>query len=277
MRWLVALACGAAAAAAMAQAPLPPLPPPPDAAAAGDPSAIRVLLVAELETTLSAEMNGTRGELKAAFGKQVPKGATLVSLQCREAQARASVAASELAMARQNLQAKQELRTLKAAGDIEVSMANTEVQKAAGARTLAVTQAGYCNVRAPFAARIAKVHVKPYQTVSAGTPLFDLVSDSALKVRMNVPSLMLRQLKPGQAFKVAIHETGRSYPAHVTAVSARVDAVAQTVELEARLDEKSPELIAGMSGVAQFPAAPGAAAAVAKPAAPAAPAARAAP
>ena len=250
--WTAALACMAGAGAAFAQAPLPILPPDPGA----DPSAIRVLLVAELETTLSAQMNGTLGELKTEFGKQVPRGATLVSLQCAEAQARASVAASELTMAKQNLQAKLELRSLKAAGDIEVQMANTELQKAAGARTLAVTQAGYCSVRAPFAARIAKVYVRPYQTVSTGTPLFDLVSDSALKVRMNVPSTMLRQLKVGQAFKVSILETGKSYAAHVTAVSARVDAVAQTVELEARLDEKSPELIAGMSGVARFPAAP---------------------
>ncbi len=224
------------------------------AAAAIDPSAIRVLLVAELETTLSAQMNGTLGDLKASLGRQVPKGALLVQLQCNEAQARANVAEAELAQARQNLDAKRSMRDLNAVGDIEVSIANTELQKAIGSRSLAVTQAGYCFVRAPFAARIAKVYVKPHQTVSAGTPLFDIVSDSALKVRLNVPSSMLKQLQPGQPFKVSILETGKTYPAKVTAINARVDAVAQTVELEARLDEAYPELIAGMSGVARFPA-----------------------
>ena len=137
-------------------------------------------------------------------------------------------------MARQNLDAKKSLRELKAVGDIEVSMATTEVEKATGARTLAVTQAGYCAVRAPFAARIAKVYVKSYQTVSAGTPMFDLVSDGALKVRLNVPSTLLGRLQPGQPFNVTIHETGKTYPAHVSAINARVDAVAQTVELEAQ-------------------------------------------
>ena len=225
-------------------------------AAAIDPAAIRVLLVAELETTLSAQMNGTLGELKYSLGKQVPKGALLVQLQCNEAQARANVAEAELAQARQNLDAKRSLRDLNAVGDLEVSMANTELQKAIGARSLAVTQAGYCFVRTPFAARVAKVYVKPFQTVSAGTPLFDIVSDSALKVRLNVPSSMVKQLKAGQPFKVSILETGKTYPAKVTAINARVDAVAQTVELEARLDEAYPELIAGMSGVARFPAAP---------------------
>jgi multidrug efflux pump subunit AcrA (membrane-fusion protein) len=89
--------------------------------------------------------------------------------------------------------------------------------------------------------------------VSAGTPLFDIVSDSALKLRLNVSSSLLRQLAPGQPFKVSILETGKTYPARISAINARVDAVAQTVELEGNLDDKFPDLIAGMSGIASFP------------------------
>lgn len=215
-------------------------------------SAIRVLLAAELETTLSSQMAGTLGELKTGFGEQVAKSAVLARFNCNEAEARAKVAAAELAMAKQNLQAKQQLRQLNAVGDIEVSMANTEVQKAAGARAMGAAQSSYCQVLAPFSGRVAKVYVKPYQTVAAGTPLFDLVSDGALKVRLNVPSNLLKNLKPGMPLQVSIHETGKTYPAHVSGINSRVDAVAQTVELEARLDNKYPDLMAGMSGTAQF-------------------------
>ena len=94
--------------------------------------------------------------------------------------------------------------------------------------------------------------MKPFQTVSAGTPLFDLVSDGALKVRLNVPSSQLKDLKPGLPLQVTIHETGKTYPARVSVINARVDAVAQTVELEARLEQKFPDLMAGMSGTARF-------------------------
>ncbi|MDH4581562.1 efflux RND transporter periplasmic adaptor subunit [Pseudomonas sp. BN415] len=227
-----------------------------DTAPAGpleDPGAIRVLLAADLETTLSSQMNGTLGELKASLGQQVAKNALLAQLNCEEAQARAKVAVAELTMARQNLDAKRNLRKLDAVGDLEVAMANTEVQKAEGARSLAQAQSGYCQVQAPFSGRVAKVHVKPYQTVAAGTPLFDLVSDGALKVRLNVPSTLLPRLKPGQPLEVSILETGKAYAAHISAINSRVDAVAQTVELEARLDAEHPELIAGMSGTARFP------------------------
>jgi RND family efflux transporter MFP subunit len=215
-------------------------------------SAIRVLLAAELETTLSSQMAGTLGELKTGFAEHVSKNAVLARFNCNEAEARSKVAVAELAMAKQNLEAKKQLRQLNAVGDIEVSTANTEVQKAEGARAMGVAQSSYCQVLAPFSGRIAKVYVKPYQTVTAGTPLFDLVSDGALKVRLNVPSNLLKSLKPGLPLQVNIHETGKTYPAHVSAINSRVDAVAQTVELEARLDEKYPDLMAGMSGTARF-------------------------
>ncbi|MDM0052475.1 efflux RND transporter periplasmic adaptor subunit [Variovorax sp. J22R115] len=218
-----------------------------------DPGAIRVLLASRLETTLSSQMNGTLGDLQVELGQKVAKNALLAQFICTETQARVKVAAAELNMARQNLDAKRNLQKLNAAGDLEVLMATTEVDKTEGALTLARTQSGYCQVRAPFGGRIAKVLAKPHQTVSAGTPLFDLVSDGALKVRLNVPSTLLARLKPGAPLVVTIHETAKSYPAQVSAINSRVDAVAQTVELEARLNSEHPELIPGMSGIARFP------------------------
>lgn len=209
-------------------------------AADPDPQLIRVLLAAEMETTLSSQMSGTLGELKARFGERVAKGATLARFNCNEAQARGKVAVAELAMARQNLEAKKQLRKLDAVGDIEVAAANTEVQKADGARAMGEAQMSYCLVVAPFSGHVAKVYVKPYQTVSAGTPLFDLVGDGDLKVRLNVPSSQLKNLSAGQPLEVNVHETGKTYPAKVSVINSRVDAVAQTVELEARFDQPFP-------------------------------------
>ncbi|WP_144142218.1 efflux RND transporter periplasmic adaptor subunit [Paraburkholderia sp. BCC1884] len=218
-----------------------------------DPNAIRVLLAPNLETTLSSQMNGTITDLRATLGKPFARNAVLALLNCAEVQARTDVAKAELNMARQNLTAKRSLRELKAAGDIEVAMSATEVEKAQGALSLANAQLGYCRVIAPFSGHVAKVYVKPYQTVSAGTPIVDLVGDGALKVRLNVPSSLLVKLKPNAHLDITIHETGKTYPAHVSAVNSRVDAVAQTVELEAQLDGDHPELVAGMSGTARFP------------------------
>ena len=66
----------------------------PSAPALESASAIRVLLAAELETTLSSQMAGTLGELKAGFGEQVAKAELLARFNCNEAEARAKVAAA---------------------------------------------------------------------------------------------------------------------------------------------------------------------------------------
>ena len=66
------------------------------------------------------------------------------------------------------------------------------------------------------------------------------------------PARLLSGLQQGQALEINVLETGKPYQARISHINARVDAVAQTVELEARLDAPYPELVAGMSGVARI-------------------------
>lgn len=217
-----------------------------------EPEAIRVLLSPELETTLVAPMGGTISQLQGQLGGRVKKGKPVVNFDCSEASARLRMSQAEHAAANETLMVKQRLRKLDAAGDMEVSLAAAEEAKARASIALSQSQMDHCAVPAPFEGRIVKVHVKPYQGVSLGMPLVELISDGPLKVRLNAPSRWLALLRVGTPFEVTINETGKRYPAKVTAINARVDAVAQTIELEARMDNAVPELLAGMSGNAHF-------------------------
>lgn len=219
---------------------------------AADPNAIRVLLAPELETTLAAQMVGRIATLNAALGARVGRGQTLVAFDCAEAEARLQMAQAEFAGAKETLDVKQQLMKLDAAGPSEVVLAQSQTQRAEAAIQLARAQRVQCTVPAPFAGRVVRVHVKPHQGVNIGMPLVELVSEGPLKLRLNAPSRLLRTLRVGTPFEVDIDETGKTYAAKVTAVNARVDAVAQTVELEGRLNAPAPELLAGMTGVARF-------------------------
>ncbi|MGQ7249721.1 efflux RND transporter periplasmic adaptor subunit [Halomonas sp. V046] len=232
---------------------------PPGPAAASDATRFRVLLAPSQDTTLSSRMEGTLEELPVSLGDSVAEGDLLARLDCRIEQARINVANTELSMARLNNEAKQNLRRLDAVGDLEVALARAEVEKAQSALNLAAAQRDRCAVSAPFAGRIARVHVKPFQTLAAGTPLVDLVGDGVLKVRLNAPSRLLPSLAVGQALEVSVNETGQRYAATLSAINARVDAVAQTVELEARLEAAHDELSPGMTGTAILIPASGAA------------------
>lgn len=238
------------ALAVSAQAPAP------RAGGPVDPNAIRVLLSAELETTLASQMVGRISALNVSLGAAVNKGRVLVSFDCSEPLAKMQMAEAEYAMARETLETKVSLRKLEAAGDMEVAMARAGADRAQAAIAVSRVQISQCNVIAPFAGRIVKLHVKPYQGVTPGSPLLEMVSDGQLKLRLNVPSKLIRSLRIGTPFEVDIEETGKTYAAKVTAINARVDAMAQTLELEARIEGRPAGLLPGMTGIARLNPAP---------------------
>lgn len=238
--------------AVAAEAAAPPKAAPVQVQPSAEPNAIRVLLVPELETTLVAQMVGRISALNASLGARVPKGRTIVSFDCSESSARLQMAQAEYAGAKETLDVKNRLLALEAAGESEVLLATAAADKANAAIRLSSAQLGQCAVVAPFTGRIVRIHVKPHQGVNVGSPLVEMVSEGPLKVRLNAPSRLLRTLREGTPFGVDIDETGKTYQAKVTAINARVDAVAQTVELEGRMEGKTPELLGGMTGVARF-------------------------
>ncbi|MFN9774019.1 MAG: efflux RND transporter periplasmic adaptor subunit [Burkholderiales bacterium] len=215
---------------------------------------IRVLLIPARETTVVSQMVGRVDRLGGDLGAPVKAGAPLVVFDCGELKAREGIADAELDAARQQLDTKTQLKSLNAAGDTEVQLAATAVNRARAQLDLAKHQAAQCRIDAPFAGRIVKLHVKPFQSVSVGQPLVEMVAAGPLKLRLNAPSRWLAWIKPGTTFRIQVDETGRAYPATVTAINGRVDAASQSVEVEGAVKGAFPELLAGMSGTAVFQA-----------------------
>lgn len=241
----IALSCWLASGTTLAQAPSTTTP-------GVDPNVVRVLIAPEHETVLVAPMTGRIRDLAVTLGSSFERGRTLIAFDCSENEARLKIADAELRGARENLDAKVRLQGLQAAGEVEVNLAAAAADRAVGQLELARAQLAQCSVTAPFSGRVAKIHVKPHQGTSVGAPLAELISNGPLKLRINAPSRWLKELKLGTPFEVAVDETGRRYPARVSAIGARVDTAAQTIEIEGRFASAFPELLAGMSGSAHF-------------------------
>ncbi|CAM5450426.1 efflux RND transporter periplasmic adaptor subunit [Eoetvoesiella caeni] len=221
---------------------------------AAGPDVVRVLISPDQETTLVAAMAGRIGELSMTLGSSFKKDAVLAAFDCGENLARSKIARAELRAARENHGAKTRLKALQAAGDVEVNLAAAAVDKSVGQVELSQVQTEQCSVKAPFGGQVARIYVKQFQGVNVGAPLADIISDGPLKVRLNAPSRWLGKLSVGVPFEVAVDETGRTYTAKVSAVGARVDAAAQSIEIEGQFDEAYPGLLAGMSGTVRFAA-----------------------
>ena len=250
----------------LAQSPKPayPLPPksvqafPATAASAAAPSsaplaeAVRVLLIPDSETTLSSPVTAKIKMLSATIGAPVGAGQTLVSFDCEEPIARLTMANAELAGAVESHEAKIRMRGLEQASDVEVALAASVAAKARGQVALQKAQVAQCTVVAPWSGRVSKVHVRNHMSVTPGQAMLDLVKSGPLRIKLNVPSRLIGKIRTGTLMDVSIDETGLTYQARVRAFNSRVDPVSQTIEIEAAISKFHPELLPGMSGVANL-------------------------
>ncbi|MBS0370752.1 MAG: efflux RND transporter periplasmic adaptor subunit [Proteobacteria bacterium] len=250
----LALVASAALAADPARAPLPP--PRPAVAPAAAPAAapalerreIRAQLAPRRYTTIAAEIGAKVNRLPVAEGGRFAAGQALVSFDCSLQQAQLNKAKAALGAAEKTSSANRRLNELGSAGKLEVEMAEAEVAKNRAEVASNAAVLAKCSVAAPFAGRVAEQKVREQQYVQPGQALLEILDDSQLELEFIVPSKWLAWVKTGTAFQVAIDETGKTYPAKVQRVGAKVDPVSQSVKLSAAIDGKFNELVAGMSG-----------------------------
>lgn len=235
--------CGGALAA-------PPLPAPRLAAAASalDKREIRAQLAPLRYTTLAAEIGAKVTRLPVPEGGSFARGKTLIVFDCSLQQAQVNKAKAVLAAADKIWRTNKRLSELDSIGKQELDTSEAELSKARA--ELAANQAvlGKCSIAAPFAGRIAEQKVREQQYAQPGQALLEIIDDSALELEFIIPSKWLAWLRSGSKFAVHIDETGRDYPARVQRIGARVDPVSQSVKINAVIDGRFKELVAGMSG-----------------------------
>lgn len=231
---------------------------PPAAAAAApnggpsDSSAVRVLVVADMEATISSQFAGRLSSMPKQVGDTFATGDLLAKFDCQEREATVKAAQAELMGARETHLAKLKLQSLGAVSDLDVTLAASTAEKAKSQLQLVQAQEKYCAVFAPYPGKVVRVRAKAFESVALGQPLLEIVNLATLRAQLFVPSSWVRWIKPGKTFNIAIDETGQTYPARVSKISGRIDGASQTVEVLARFDKLPANVLPGMIGKAQF-------------------------
>ncbi|MGB5178532.1 MAG: efflux RND transporter periplasmic adaptor subunit [Gammaproteobacteria bacterium] len=213
---------------------------------------IRALLTPLVESTLSSQIAGRIEKITVRNGERFNQGDHLIEFDCTIQKAQLQKARSELLAISKRHEANLKLLEYKSIGDLEVAISAAEVDKARAEYALVKAQVNMCIIEAPFNGRVIKRIAEPYESVNQGEALIEILDDSELKVELYVPSRWLSWLKQDTQFTVHIDETGKTYPARMTALGARVDAVSQSIEITAVISGTHPELLSGMSGEARF-------------------------
>jgi RND family efflux transporter MFP subunit len=253
--WLVQTLAGALAIAATAPA-APAASVPVAAKAVAAPTAggsIRVLVVAEQESILAAQMAGRIEQIGVRLGASIKAGQGLLRFVCEEQDAHLKMAKAEFYGAQQTYEARIKMQAMQSVSELEVQQAASAAEKFKAQIQLYQAQLKLCQISAPFSGRVTKLHVKPFESVNIGQPLIEIVNDKRLKAQLHIPSLWLSWVKVGSAFSMQIEETGKKYEAKVARMNGKVDAVSQSIEIEADVVGNIDGLLPGMSGLASFP------------------------
>ncbi len=209
---------------------------------------LRAQLTPRRYTTLAAEIGARIERLSASEGAPMREGDVLVRFDCSLQKAQQDRARTSLDAAEKLLATQRRLVELGATGRQEVDQAEAEVGKTrAELRQIEVTL-GKCEISAPFSGRVAELKVREQQYVQPGQSLLEVLDDSVLEVEFIMPSRWLQSVRVGSTVRIAVDETGKTYPARVLRLGARVDPVSQSIKVIAAIDGRHAELIAGMSG-----------------------------
>jgi len=235
-------ACGASSAA------------PPTGAPAEDDGHIRVQLVPRDQVDVATEISAKIASLPFRDGDAFRAGQTLVSLDCSLFEAQLHKVQAEADAAAQVTRIDERLSQLHSIGELEVQQAEAKAKSSAAEMAYMQETVRKCVIAAPFDGRVFKRNASAQQFAEAGKPILTIVDTGHLELKMIVPSKWLAWLKGGRALTVRVDEVGKTYPAKVARIGARVDPVTQTVDVTAVLDGRPQELLPGMSGLASFAA-----------------------
>lgn len=214
----------------------------------GEPREIRAQLAPRRYTTLAAEIGAKVSRIAVIEGGGFRAGQLLVQFDCAMQQAQLDKAKAMLSGADRTWTANKRLAELNSVGRMELDLSEAEVLKNRAEVSSVAVALSKCAIAAPFSGRVSEQKVREQQFVQPGQPLLEIIDDSVLELEFIVPSRWLTWIKPGHVFQVAIDEVGKSYPARVQRIGARVDPVSQSIKLVASIQGSFPELIAGMSG-----------------------------
>ncbi|MES3024949.1 MAG: efflux RND transporter periplasmic adaptor subunit [Pseudomonadota bacterium] len=233
-------------AAATASAPSRP------ASAGLESREIRAQLAPHRYTTLAAEIGARVQRLPVQEGARFKAGQALVTFDCSLQQAQMAKARAALTGAEHTFKANTRLNELNSIGRVELDISAAEVAKNRSELSVMSTMFSKCTIVAPFQGRVAERKIREQQYAQPGQAIMEILDDSVLEIEFLVPSKWLAWLKPGYRFSIGIDETGKTYPAKLQRIGARVDPVSQSVKLVAAIDGRFPELLTGMSGRVQI-------------------------
>lgn len=218
-----------------------------------DNGTVRGVVRASIQAILYAQIQGQVVQVLYKEGQRFEEGHTLVQIDCDKYRAELAAAHAEHEVKDKVYKNNLALTRLDAVSTLDLETSEAEVKKAFAAIRVAEVNVKGCLVLAPFSGRVVGVMVNTFENVFPNDKLISLLDDTSLEIELVLPSTALVWLKRKAPFTFVVDETRQGYSARIKEIGASVDPASQTIKVIGAFNKLPPEVLAGMSGSAQFP------------------------
>jgi RND family efflux transporter MFP subunit len=218
----------------------------------GKPESSRQIIRAQLSpvqfTTIVSEMNGKISKLPLREGESFAENQLLVSFDCGLQEAQLQKIQAQLQIAERKYDTNRRLLERGSVSKVETENSASELEKVRAEVKELTILVSKCHIEAPYKGKVVEQKVRAQQFVQAGQPVMEILDNSMMELEFIAPSVWMSRIKVGDQLQIRIDETGKSYPAKITRIGAKIDSVSQTVKIAAVIDGEFIELSPGMSG-----------------------------
>jgi RND family efflux transporter MFP subunit len=218
-----------------------------------NPNAVHVILEPMHRATLSSQITSPIVSIQKRMGDSFKEGDVLVKLDDVIYRANLKKALATYKQAELTLKTREELFQADVGSLVELREAQTQFASAASDMAVARKQLEATNIIAPYAGRIVDVYVHDFELAEALEPMMDIIGDDILLARMIVDSVLLNRIHIGRTIMVYFPDADLTVPAEIIRIGAEIDPASSTIRVDAKLENAEYRLTSGMSGMAVLP------------------------
>jgi len=195
-----------------------------------------------------AEISGVVRQLPFAEGQTVAAGSVIARLEDSELKAEASRAEALRDQAKTNHQRVNQLFDQRAASQQELDDTQSALKVAEANLAVARTRLAKTRIVSPFSGAVGRRMVSPGAYLTVGQLITEVAAIDEMKITFSTPERYLAQLRRGAAVNITTTAyRGDVFSGTINVIDPLIDPVTHTVQLEARIPNRSHKLRPGMS------------------------------
>ncbi len=198
-------------------------------------------------TSLSFTTGGTILQLKVKVGDRVRKGQLIATVDPTQVKNSYDMAHATRVQAEDAYGRMKQLHDKGSLTEIKWVEAQSQLQQAISAESIAKKSLADCLLHAPFDGVISEKYAEVGQNAAPGVPVVKLVTTKVLNVKISVPESEIANVRVRQRARIAVQALGgKQYEGYVIEKGIIADPISRSYSVKIRVEGTDNALLSGM-------------------------------